>query len=194
MINLLPDDKKKEIRAGRANVILLNYVIMSIGAAVLVGLIVVGAYATQSISRANAQGRVAESDQAAAKYADTKKEADEFRSNLATAKQITDKQTYYSKLLLKIASVVPQGVVLDSLELNPANFGSEATLSAHAKTYEDALQLKSTFQKSTQLFSDVHFSSIQTGGGETSDTGGAADTAYPVSISLSVIINKDAVK
>ena len=58
MINLLPDDKKKEIRAGRANVILLNYIIMSLVATGLVGLIVAGAYVTQGVTRANAQARV----------------------------------------------------------------------------------------------------------------------------------------
>ena len=186
MINLLPDDKKTEIRAGRVNVILLNYIVMSIAAACLLGLIVLGAYVTLTLSRANAQDRVNSSNVDAAKYADTQREADEFRSNLSTAKQITSNQTIYSKLLVEIAQITPSGVVLDSLDLNPSSFGSQALLSAHAKTYSDALKLKTTFQDNSGIFSDVHFSSIQ--------TGDSTNEAYPVSISLSVIINKDAVK
>jgi hypothetical protein len=79
---------------------------------------------------------------------------------------------------------MPVGTILDKLSLDSQAFGTPMVLTAQAKSYDNALQLKETFQ-SSPLFSDVHFVSI------TSNEGGGE---YPFSVNLSVIIKKDAAK
>jgi hypothetical protein len=185
MINLLPDEKKKEIRAGRVNVIIRGYIGMAAVAVAFVGIVLAGTYVTLNVSRSSAQARVDKNEQLTVNYNSVSSEADKFRSNLATAKQILDKEVTYSSLILKIARAVPNGVVLDSLNLDSKTLGTPITLTAHARDKAAAQQLKSSFGNQPQLFSDVHFEQLQFGG----DNG-----AYPVTVTLGLVINKEAVK
>lgn len=184
MINLLSDEKKAEIRAGRANVIILNYIFMLLAALALLIVILVGSYITLSVTRSDAQARVAQNDSKTTQYKATEDKAKAYRNNLATAKQILDKEVVYSQLMIKIAQAVPKGVVLDQLSLDPKSIGAPITINAHARNQNDAVALKTSFEKQTSLFSDVHFEQIQF---EESSNGG-----YPVAITLGLTINKGA--
>lgn len=186
MINLLPYVKQREIKAGRANVTVVNYILITIGGLVLLSLIVAGAYATLIISRTNAQNRVDAANQQATQYAATKQAAASYRSDLSTAKQIIDSQVNYSPLLIKIAQAVPRGVTLDALALSPTSFGQPTTISAHAQDYTQALALRDSFIKHSDLFSGVTLLTLQ---GSDSSSGN-----LPVSVSLSVTINKGALQ
>lgn len=185
MINLLSDDKKREIRAGNANTIIRSYIFMTLAAFVLLGLLSGGVYFTLSVTRSDAQQRVLSNQSDIAKYQKIQNNATEFRSNLATAKQIMDKEIIYSGLILKIAKAVPRGVILNSLSLSPDTIGKPTTMKANAKSYDAALALKSSFEKQPELFSDVHFEDISNQGDET-------DSSYPISITLALTVNKAA--
>ena len=184
MINLLSDEKKAEIRAGRANVIILNYIFMLLAALALLIIVLIGAYVTLSVTRSDAQTRVTQNTSKTAEYKATEDKAKAYRDNLATAKQILDKEVVYSQLMVKIAQAVPNGVVLDQLSLDPESIGTPITLNAHARTQSDAVALKTSFEKQTTLFSDVHFEQIQF---EENANGN-----YPVSVTLGLTINKGA--
>ena len=184
MINLLPPQQKKQIKAGRANVILLRYIGILSSGVILLAILLSGTFLVLNMSRANTQDRVDVTNEKIAQYSATKTAAEQFRSDLATAKTILDKEVTYSKLIYKLADAVPSGVVLDSLDLNSKTLGAQTTLSAETKSYEDAIRLKTSFEQNKDLFSDVHFVSV---------TGGGSGT-YPVKASLSVVIKKDALK
>lgn len=184
MINLLPDEHKNQIRAGRTNVLLLRYIGMLVSAIVVLSGLVVGSYVVLNTSRESALAKVSDNNQQVTEYTKIRDEAEQFRSDLATAKTIMDNEVTYSKLIYKIADVVPSGVVLDSLELDSAKLGSSATMSASAKTYNDAVALKNAFIKDENLFSDVSFETLSY-----TDEGGGS---YPIKVSLSVTIRKEA--
>ena len=186
MINLLSDEKKTEIRAGRANVIVLNYIFMLLAAVGLLLVILVGAYVTLNVTRSDAQNRVKQNTADADQYKATENKAKAYRDNLATAKQILEKEVLYSRLMTKIAQAVPQGVVLDQLSLNSTTIGTPTTINAHAKTQSAAVALKASFEKQTSLFSDVHFEQIQF-----EESGGGA---YPVAVTLGLTISKAALQ
>lgn len=186
MINLLPYVKQREIKAGRANVTIVNYILITIGGLVLLSLIVAGAYATLIISRTNAQNRVNAANQQTIQYAATKQAAANYRSDLSTAKQIIDSQINYSPLLIKIAQAVPQGVTLDALILSPTSFGQPMTISAHAQNYTQALALRDSLTKHSDIFSGVTLLALQ--GGDSSNGSSS------VTVSLSVTINKGAIQ
>lgn len=187
MINLLPYDYKKEIRAGRANTILMRYIsILSIGVVILGG-IFGGAYVVIYGAHQNALATVEANQAQEAEFAAVRERANSFRSDLATAKTILDKQVIYSKIIYDIADAVPSGIVLDSVELSPETLGSSVTLSASARTNSDAIKLKDEFTKQASLFTDVKLISISGGTSDMADGGGGA---YPVKVSISVTLQK----
>lgn len=185
MINLLPSDEKRQLRAARTNTLLIRYNIFFLGAIAFMGLAVGVTFIFLTNTKANAEHTIAENESKVGQYAGIDTEARQFRKNLVTAKQILDNQATYSTVILDVAHLLPSGVVLQNLNLDAQTFGTPMTLIAQAKSYDNALALKESFEKSP-LFSDVHFESIAT---STTPTDG-----YPITVNLSVTIKKDAAK
>ena len=182
MINLLPDEHKKELRAARTNVILLRYNILTI---VAVGFLILSLGAFFAYLSATEAQRKEENQANQAKaltYSDTKKQAEEYRANLATAKQILANQVDYTSVVFGVTKLLPKGVVLDDVNLSAKDFGNQTVFSARASSYETATQLKKSFQESS-LFTNVFFQSI-------TNSTDSADKAHPISVSISVKINK----
>lgn len=194
MINLAPDTYKTEIRAARANVLLIRYIcILSIAIIVLGGL-VGGAYVVLDASRASAQEAMNSSSLKTSRYDSIRLRAEKLRADLATAKSILDQKVSYTKLIHEIASSLPSGVVLSTLDLDPATFGSEMTINASARDFKSASQLESKLASKSTLFSSVKLLSMETG--EAGDNSGdnSSVPGYPVHVSVSVVINKEALK
>ncbi len=184
MINLLPDTNKKELRAARMNVVLLRYNILTAVAVGFLLLTIGGFYVYLTNTKANAETANSDNQSKMAEYASTKKEAEEYRANLVTAKQILNNQVEYTSLVFGITELLPKGVVLDNINLSSKDFGNQTTITAYAKTYEAATQLKQNFEQS-KLFDNVYFQSITS-----SEEGANAHADYPMSITISVKINK----
>lgn len=186
MINLLPPEEKRQLRAARTNLLLLRYNFFLLAAVVFLGLATGVTYLYLNTTKANAEATINESKAKVSAYSMTAAQADVFRSNLTVAKQILDHEVTYSKVIIGIAQILPSGVVLTGLSLDAHTFGTETTLAAQAKSYDRALALKEAFQASP-LFTNVHFQSITTAaGGQSGD--------YPIAVNLSVTIKKDAAK
>lgn len=183
MINLLPEEYKKEIRAARMNVVLLRYNFITLaGLAILLLACVVFYYALTGAKNA-AQANDVQNASKVNSYASTKALASEYDQNLATAKKILANQVNYTDLVLGIAALMPKGTVLDGINLSANDFGNTTVLSARSKDYDAATKLKNNFQKS-DLFEDVHFQSL-------TDAADANAGNYPITITISVkIINK----
>jgi Tfp pilus assembly protein PilN len=184
MINLLPPGDKRQIRAGRSNALLLRYNILLVVAVGFLMAAIGVVYVYLGNTKLGAEQVIKENQAKVADFAETENKANEFKNNLAIAKQILGKEVIYTKVILEISALTPKGVVLDSLNLDAKNFGTQTTLSAHAKNINDAIALKTSFQNST-LFSNVNFQSIST-----EESGGS----YPIRVNLNVTINKDATK
>lgn len=185
MINLLPDAYKVEIRAGRVNVLLVRYIFLMLGGVILISGLLVGMYITLNVSAGNASNRLKENEARERNFAQTKKEAEAFRSDLTIAKSILDHDVRYSNLIYKISSAVPKGVILDSLNVDSQSLGASIVLNASATSYDNALALKHKFETRTDLFSDVHFQDV-------SYNKDGGNPPYLYQTSLSVVINKDA--
>lgn len=186
MINLLPEDDKRQLNAARTNTLLVRYNIALIAAIAFAGLAMAIVYFYLNTAMATSRQTISDNEAKATGYAAIQSEASVFRSNLAIAKQILDAEVAYTKVAVAIAGLMPTGTVLDKLNLDSSTFGTPTVLTAQAKSYDSALALKDAFQKSS-LFSDVHFQSITTGG-----TGEA--NGYPYAINLNVTIKKEAAK
>lgn len=184
MINLLPQEEKRQLQAARSNTLLIRYNIFLLGVAAFMILAIAITYVYLSTTQQTAKQTIDTNNAKVTQYAAVQSKANEFRQHLATAKQILDSEVTYSKVILDISRLIPSGVVLENVSLDSQTFGTETTLIAQAKSYDAALSLKDSFGKSP-LFTDVHFQSI------TSD---ASDTSYPVTVNLNITIKKDVAK
>lgn len=188
MINLLPDGYKKEIRAARTNVILLRYNFLFLGA---LGLLFAGSltvYLFLNGSKMAAEQINRDNVTKSAEYASTQKEAESYRKNLSIAAKILNNEVTYTDRVFDITRLLPKGVILDSLNLNAKEFGTQTLINAHAKDFSSASELKRTFEESS-VFSNVHFQVISN-----EAIGNSTNEEYPISISINVTMNKAAKK
>ncbi len=181
MINLLPDIRKDDIKAARANVILLRYMAIIGFAFAFIGGAVYISYSVLQTTMASAEERVALNDTKADVYSATRQEVDELSSKLNDAKSILDQEIRYSQVLIKLGQLTPAGVVLGNLTLDAASFdGNAVELQAYAKSNSEASQLQSQLQ-SSPLFSAVTLKSTE---------GDKGIDGYPVLVTLTVTLNK----
>jgi hypothetical protein len=184
MINLLPDTAKKELHASRTNVMLLNYILMSGMGVAFLAVICAGAYLILSSTQASAEELIKDNQSKSTSFSSVQAQGDALRASLSNAKIILDQEVLYSKVVTGIAALMPPGVILDSLSLSPATFSSPTNLQIYAKSDSVALALKDSLQNSP-LFSNISFQSLSNNG---------QSDAYPVSATLSLIINKSAAR
>jgi Tfp pilus assembly protein PilN len=185
MINLLPDQNKRNIVAARTNVILLRYNLLTVAAIALLASFYGASYVIMHTIQLDAQTKNADSVAKVTALASVKSAADAYRNNLTIARTILDKSVNYTDTIIAITKLLPNGIILDSLSLDATSFSTPMTLTAHAKDYAAATQFKQNFQSSS-LFSKVYFVSLTDGGGGSD----AATQAYPLNVSLNVTINK----
>lgn len=177
MINLLPSETKRQLKAARANVLLLRYTTLIAAA---VGFLAIGTFSVYLVMgniKSNAENAITENHSKISNYASVQSAANEFRTNLSTAKTIMDKEIIYSDTVISIAQIIPSGVILDNLNLDASSFGSPMTINAKAVNYERAIALKVALEQSS-MFSNVSFTTVSSDG-----SGG-----YPYSASLNATL------
>lgn len=184
MINLLPPELKKQIKAAKNNSLLMRYCVLSIILLFLLSAMIGGVYLMMDQSKKSAETTIEESNTKRASYAKVQQEVDNFQKNLATAKTILDKEVKYTNVTLKIAQSLPPGIVLDSLQLDATSFGQPITLNAKGKSYDDALSLKSSLENKPEIFQNVHLQTVSRG----------EDGQYPVTITINVTISQEITK
>lgn len=182
MINLLPYDTKRQIIAGRTNVLLVRYLILIGISIVFLAAVSAAVYFVLMNSRDSALGAVKTNEAKESVYSSVQAEATTFRTNLASASTILSQSVPYSNVMISIAEALPPGVVIDSLTLSAATLGVPITLNAHAKSNTAALQLKTNFTNSP-IFSNVSIQSL-------TSAPATATSGYPIGITLNVTINK----
>ena len=190
MINLLPPEDMRQLSAARTNTLLLRYSVLMTLVIALLALEAVGMYFVVDAGTAQNQTTISENEQKTAAYATTKTEAATFTSNLSTAKYILGKQVPYTTILLSIAKVMPTGSIVDSITIDPTDFGTPTTVSIRTNTYDNAVSVKNAlqgamFDAATPLFTAVSLQSVTTD--ETNGT-------YPVSAILNVTYSKGILK
>lgn len=182
MIDLLPPEEKRQIRAGLSNSLLFRYCVASLLLAVPLVLLAGGSYLVIIGSKNTAEATIRDSQAKSAEYADIQTQAQEFKNNLSTAKSILDKEVKYSKIAIAIAQNLPAGISLDTLNLDSQNFSQPLTLQLHGDTYDDAIRYKKLLEGSP-LFQDVHLQSVTA-----SAEGGG------VTIAISTVMNPEAIR
>ncbi len=180
MINLMPPRAKKELAAGRANRLLLRYLLLFLGLTVLIIAAMGFVYLFLTSTKDSAIERKTEAENSARELLAQQAEIDSFRSDLATAKQILDKQVDYSDIILRVADVVPSGVVISSFTLDPETIGTPTTLEAEAKS-EDHLERFKDALNASQYFSNAYYQTVSK----------QTESEYEYSATLNVTFNTE---
>lgn len=184
MINLIGPDKKKRFHAARRNTIWRRYIFVLIGVLIVNTVVLAGAtwvlFAQASASQQQVADNEAKRD---AEYNRVKKEAEDFRAKLSTAKTILDGETSYSEVLIKMAQIIPAGSVLTGINLSENSFATDQTLTFKSKTNNDVLSLKTALEGS-DLFSNVSISNTS------EDVTSEDRPAYPVTVTINAKIIK----
>jgi len=181
MINLLANDRKLEISAARTNIVIVRYTAIVLLAVLFITGVMALSYSLLSTTMASADSRIATNDVKADIYSDTKKQVDTLSAQLNDSKTILNQEIRYSKVLVKIAQLMPKGTILDSLDLSAAAFsGTPVTIKAYARSASEASLLQSQFQ-SSPLFSQVVLQGTVSSGGI---------DGYPVVVSMTISLNR----
>ncbi|MES2630571.1 MAG: PilN domain-containing protein [Patescibacteria group bacterium] len=182
MINLIPSNKKAELRAARTNVILVRYIVM-----ILLALIfILGAmYVTRTVlgfTKANSESIIASNETKADIYSSTKAEVESLSASLTETKVLLDQEIRYSKVFVNIAQQMPEGTIFEKLTLDSASFaGTPITTKVYAKTSANAVSLREQFEKSP-MFAGVSFQAI-------SESGSTVE-GYPVSVDITFTLTR----
>lgn len=181
MINLLPIEIKRQIRAGRTNTALIRYIVfLGISVAFLISACFMS-YLILTSSKTAAEKLITINQSKNSSTSVITGQANSIIASLTTAKDILDQQTNYSDIITGIGAVLPSGIILDSLSLTNDTIGMPITLRAHARTTDDVASLKTNFQQS-RLFSNFSLTSLTAGSN--------SSVGYPVVISVGITINK----
>lgn len=160
MINLLPPETKRQIRAARTNVVLYRYCLLIFFTAILLGGVFTVGFLADMNDRKMAEGLKAESEMAAQPYAKTKTAAENFAKDLTAARAILSNNSSFSKLILDIAAAVPAGVVLNNLTLTTTGKAdTPIDISGRAKSNQAAVALKNSLEASP-VFEKVNIVNI----------------------------------
>lgn len=183
MINMLPPNTKKELRAARANVTLLKYFFVLILAVAFLGSAVYGVHIYFNDAAAKAEELIElQSTNPTNQTQPIELEAQVLRSNLANAKAILDNGISYSRVLIAIANQLPEGVIIKDISLDQETFDKPLQLNIFATSTETALKTESSFGERPEIFSSISLQSLS------SST--SSDPQYPVSAAITFTINR----
>jgi len=183
MINLLSYDKKRQIRAARANVILVKCVIFTAFAILFLATYCIIAYNFVIDSKESQTANVSDGQSLDSKSTTILSQTNSFKADLETAKAILDTRVSYSKIITELTKTLPTGVVIDSLTMNSDSISSPISLSLRATTNAKKQEIKDGFKKST-IFSGYSEKSVS----ENKDDA----SGYPLTILSTVLIKKEA--
>lgn len=183
MINLMPDEAKRQLKAARMNVSLLNYFLVLLVAAVFLVFILYGSGVLLRQTEDSAQQLIIANDTKAEVFDATQTQITQLSGQLTDAKAVLDSQRSFAKILTTIGQGMTPGTVIDELSLTPAALAGEpfvATIFATSSTATVELQES---LESSGAFSSVTISSI---------TQSNAVEGYSVSASMTLTLTPGA--
>lgn len=179
MINLMPDEAKKQLRAARTNVVLTRYTFILLIGGVLLGLAFFGSYLLLAQTRTSAEQLITANDTKAEVFSDTRQKIASLTANLGEARNVLDQQVSYSNVLRVLGQQMTAGTVIDEITLNEASFrGTPITLTLYATSTDATVRLGDQLQMSG-IFTSIAIESV-------SEQGGIE--GYPFSASMTMTV------
>lgn len=182
MISLLPYTNRRQIRSARANVTLIKCLIFLIFAMIFLASY---SYIAYSFADSNKKGEelITKSDQQSNVNANSiLDQAEKIKLNIFVAKTMLNKHIPYSDIITSLASILPDGVVIDSLAINDDPRSTPIDITFKAKSSQKNEELKNNINQS-KIFTKYTVKSIDEDKNDTSD--------LQVTISAKITIKTD---
>jgi hypothetical protein len=187
MINLLPLDDRKQLRAARTNVLLFRYCIGLVFAAVFVGIATGAIYILMTTMKQSAEVVITDNQAKVANYSTVQAQADDYRKNLSEAQAVFAEEVQFSKLYVELARILPAGTALESLAVEGSSLGTPMELPVKIKGEQQAIDLIAAFKGSAVFSNAASYGTLTMNAGD--------DKAeYPYVLSVNVTVNKGALK
>lgn len=181
MINLLPKESKKQLRAAHTNVALTRYLLLlCAGIIFLILACAVSYFILASINNTNEEAKKNQQSTNTS-YSTAKAQFDQMTDSIQAASGIMNKQLLFSNLVTGLANALPVGVVVDNLAANIENIGSPITIKAHAVSENSISTLRTNLTNSSLFLSPEV---------QTVTNNQDAAIGYPIAITITVTINK----
>lgn len=185
MINLLPDQYKKQISFARRNTALRRWAVANlIGVVGIVLVLAAGQlFMTRSTNSWQKQVDTTAAQLQVQKLGETQSRITEISDSVKLAIQVLSKQVLFSKLLTQIGSAMPNGSSLQSLSIATPEGGIDLT--AVATSYQTATQVQVNLSDpNNKIFEKADIIDVSC---QESD---AADD-YPCRVSIRALFAKD---
>lgn len=186
MINLLPNDIKKDTGYARSNSILRRWIgvflltIVGIGVITVFGLF----YINQSINSYSSEISKTTQELKDQKLEETEKKVQDISTSLQLVVKVLSRQIMFSSLIKQVAVSIPQNAVLASLEIPKTEGGID--ISASAKDYNTATQVQVNLQDpKNKIFDKADIINISC------STSSGADKNYPCTVKIRAQFSKD---
>ncbi len=178
MINLLPTEKKSEIRAARSNTILARYIGVLFVALLFISTALYVSQQSLKLSEESADKQLAVTQSTTTEgQGDTAA----LLANIASSQQT--QTTAMSAILTSLAQALPTDVVIKSIEITPQQLqGGPLSITTYAKQESQAETIK------TALESSGIFTAVST---TSTDSGSKDVQQHPVKITLSATISNN---
>lgn len=120
MINLLPTDLKEEINFGRKNRVLLHWITAIVSVIALVGIMTIFGLINinNNTKSLEAAAKITQDRISAQNLDEVQKDIRELSNNFTTITQLLKRQLIFSKLFVKIGSIIPNGAILSGISLS----------------------------------------------------------------------------
>jgi hypothetical protein len=190
MINLLPTSDKEDIVFGRRNRILLHWIIAVILVITAVGAMTVFGqfYINKNTRSLEAVAEITQQRIANQNLQSTQQQIQNLSNNFKTVSQLLGRQLLFSKLLIKIGSIIPSRAVLSGITLSTST--SALDLNVIAENREAATQaFVNINDPANGLFNKADLLSVDCNVNTPSTT--QAQTKYPCTASIKVVIKTD---
>ncbi|HUD03291.1 MAG TPA: hypothetical protein VMR51_00645 [Patescibacteria group bacterium] len=190
MINLLPDQIKKEIIYGRRNRVLLHWimsviiVIAGVGGMTVFGELFINknVHTLQSVAKLT-QARISDQN-----LTSTQTDIQNLSNNFKTVTQLLSKQLLFSKLFVKIGGIIPNGAILSGITLS--NTDSVLDINIASTTRDTATQaFVNIGDPANGLFEKADLVSVSCAQSNSSNSGTIGK--YPCVTVIKVVIKTD---
>ncbi len=183
MINLMPDEDKRQLKAARLNVSLLNYFMILLVAGAFLVFILYGSGVLLRQTEESARQLIEANNTKADVFETTQTQITELSGKLSDAKAVLDTQRSYSAILDAIGKGMTPGTVIDEIALTPATVSGEPlVVTIYATSSTATVELQESLEQSG-LFTSVTISSI---------TESTAVSGYSVTASMTLTLTPEA--
>lgn len=184
MINLLPKETTRQIKAGHHNVFLMKSITIIGSITIFLALASAGSYIYLLNAKQFAENSTGSSAVESA-YQKAKIEADAINTNITNSQNILAQKISYSKLVMELAKNIPAQMTLSNLTVDETSINQSLTLKIYAKSSANANQLQQNFNSSSVF---TNYNVVSTTENQTDIPG------YPTAITVTVNVNKGSIK